>query len=65
MSAIAFSTKVEKETDDAGNAWVVITLRGKWSVFLVCFAGRFCCEVQSLQLDTNADSQQRLPFTRF
>jgi len=30
MSAISFSTKVEKEVDDAGNAWAVITLRGKW-----------------------------------
>lgn len=30
MSAIAFSTKVDKEVDDAGNSWVVITLRGKW-----------------------------------
>jgi cyanate lyase len=29
MSAISFSTKVEKETDDKGE-WVVITLRGKW-----------------------------------
>jgi cyanate lyase len=31
MSAISFSTKVEKETDDKGD-WVVITLRGKWYV---------------------------------
>ncbi|RPA91877.1 Cyanase [Choiromyces venosus 120613-1] len=30
MSAIAFSTKVEKETDDKGVDWAVITLRGKW-----------------------------------
>ena len=30
MSAIAFSTKVEKETDEDGNNWAVITLRGKW-----------------------------------
>jgi len=29
MSAISFSSKVEKETDDKGD-WVVITLRGKW-----------------------------------
>ena len=29
MSAISFSTKVEKETDDKGD-WAVITLRGKW-----------------------------------
>ncbi|KAL0636925.1 Cyanate hydratase [Maublancomyces gigas] len=30
MSAIAFSTKVEKETDDKGVEWAIITLRGKW-----------------------------------
>ncbi|KAK4982263.1 Cyanate hydratase [Elasticomyces elasticus] len=29
MSAITFSTTVEKETDDKGD-WAVITLRGKW-----------------------------------
>ena len=29
MSAIAFSTKVEKETDEKGD-WVKITMRGKW-----------------------------------
>ncbi|KAH8599989.1 cyanate lyase C-terminal domain-containing protein [Bisporella sp. PMI_857] len=29
MSAISFSTKVEKETDEQGT-WAVITLRGKW-----------------------------------
>jgi cyanate lyase len=29
MSAISFSTHVEKETDDKGD-WVVIKLRGKW-----------------------------------
>lgn len=33
MSAISFSTKVEKETDDKGD-WVKITLRGKWCVYL-------------------------------
>ncbi|KAJ6096107.1 cyanate hydratase [Penicillium sp. IBT 16267x] len=32
MSAISFSTKVEKETDADGNNWAVITLRGKWYV---------------------------------
>lgn len=31
MSAISFSTKVEKETDEKGE-WAKITLRGKWSV---------------------------------
>lgn len=30
MSAIAFSTKVDKETDKDGNTWAIITLRGKW-----------------------------------
>jgi cyanase len=38
MSAISFSTKVEKETDEKGE-WVKITLRGKWYVF------RWCCVV--------------------
>jgi len=33
MSAISFSTKVEKEVDESGNAWAVITLRGKWLPF--------------------------------
>lgn len=32
MSAISFSTKVEKETDEDGSTWAVITLRGKWFV---------------------------------
>ncbi len=30
MSAIAFSTKVEKEVDADGVAWVNISMRGKW-----------------------------------
>lgn len=33
MSAICFSTKVEKEVDEKGDAWVVITWRGKWLPF--------------------------------
>ncbi|TVY19435.1 Cyanate hydratase [Lachnellula arida] len=33
MSAISFSTKVEKEVDDKGAEWAVITLRGKWLPF--------------------------------
>ncbi|RKU44949.1 Cyanate hydratase [Coniochaeta pulveracea] len=33
MSAICFSTKVDKEVDESGAAWVVITLRGKWLPF--------------------------------
>lgn len=32
MSAIAFSTKVEKEVDKDGNQWVLIQWRGKWSI---------------------------------
>jgi cyanate lyase len=39
MSAISFSTKVEKETDETGANWAKITLRGKWYVFLFGF---FC-----------------------
>lgn len=33
MSAICFSTKVEKEVDETGSPWVVITLKGKWLPF--------------------------------
>lgn len=33
MSAITFSTSVRKETDEKGD-WAVITLRGKWYVFI-------------------------------
>ncbi|SPQ21908.1 1155e719-d4cb-427f-bf0d-ebe50a16ba9b [Thermothielavioides terrestris] len=33
MSAICFSSKVEKEVDESGAPWVVITLRGKWLPF--------------------------------
>lgn len=30
MSAIAFSTKVDKEVDEQGNTWANISMRGKW-----------------------------------
>ncbi|KAL0944154.1 cyanate hydratase [Colletotrichum truncatum] len=33
MSAICFNTNVEKEIDEAGNPWVIITLKGKWLPF--------------------------------
>jgi cyanate lyase len=33
MSAICFSTTVDKEVDDAGSPWVVITMKGKWLPF--------------------------------
>lgn len=33
MSAICFNTKVEKEVDETGTSWVIITLKGKWLPF--------------------------------
>ncbi|KAI5310436.1 Cyanate hydratase [Ascosphaera atra] len=33
MSAITFSSKVDKETDEQGNNWAVITMKGKWLPF--------------------------------
>ena len=30
MSAICFNSTVEKEVDETGASWVVITLKGKW-----------------------------------
>lgn len=35
MSAICFNTKVEKEIDETGAPWVVITLKGKWCASLL------------------------------
>lgn len=32
MSAICFDTKVDKEVDETGASWVIITLKGKWYV---------------------------------
>lgn len=56
MSAISFSTKVEKETDEKGD-WAVITLRGKWLV------GNWnTCAIPVLE-PTLITS--RLPYTRF
>jgi len=56
MSAISFSTNVKKETDEAGNPWVVITLRGKWYFRLHLMSSSH----------KNADKvHSRLPFTRF
>jgi cyanate lyase len=48
MSAISFSTKVEKETDEKGE-WVKITLRGKWYVAL-SFCGCFVVIVGNFRL---------------
>jgi cyanate lyase len=41
MSAISFSTKVEKETDEKGE-WVKITLRGKWYAYIAYLASFEC-----------------------
>jgi cyanase len=42
MSAISFSTKVEKEKDDKGE-WAKITLRGKWYVCgIICWGNTNC-----------------------
>jgi cyanase len=63
MSAIAFSTKVEKDVDEQGNAWAVITLRGKW---LVLWVSLFL-PVDAPSGSSVADSflLGRLPYTRF
>lgn len=37
MSAICFSTNVDKEVDESGAPWVVITMRGKWLVWHFLF----------------------------
>ena len=50
MSAISFTTKVEKETDEKGD-WAVITLRGKWCVALEAFGYKLTIS--------------RLPYSRF
>lgn len=55
MSAISFSTKVEKETDKDGNNWAVITLRGKWYVNAL----------ESVSLAKRLITSYRLPFSRF
>lgn len=55
MSAITFSTKVEKEVDDKGE-WCKITLRGKWSV----------STLDSLMITiSRANVLSRLPYSRF
>ena len=58
MSAISFSTKVEKEVDDKGE-WVKITLRGKWSVLPLDSICLYACVGETLILEC------RLSFTRF
>jgi cyanate lyase len=52
MSAICFSTTVDKEVDEAGSPWVVITLKGKWQA----------TSSSKHQTHTN---RLRLPFSRF
>lgn len=60
MSAICFSTNVEKEVDDAGASWVVITLKGKWYVQIHLKTKTSW----SLGM-TMIANRPRLPFTRF
>jgi cyanate lyase len=57
MSAICFSTKVDKEVDESGASWVVITMKGKWYVIRtdVSLRVRFPCLLTKF----------RLPFSRF
>ena len=60
MSAITFSTKVEKETDEKWD-WVKITLRGKWYVL------EFTSPVLIVSCVgwSWADFSHRLPYSRF
>lgn len=44
MSAISFSTKIEKETDEKGE-WAKITLRGKWYVVRSMMKYRPCADL--------------------
>ncbi|KAJ5257018.1 Cyanate hydratase [Penicillium angulare] len=63
MSAIAFSTKVEKETDADGNNWAVITLRGKWYVAFLMLK-YWNLELEGIHILTFFQ-RGRLPFSRF
>ena len=66
MSAIAFSTKVDKEVDDTGNSWVVITLRGKWYVFGKELLLSLCSALLLLRRRVGVLANvHRLPFSRF
>jgi cyanate lyase len=47
MSAISFSTKVEKEMDKDGNNWAVITLRGKWYAPFILPAFTFLTDLKT------------------
>jgi cyanate lyase len=66
MSAIAFSTTVDKETDQDGAAWAVITLRGKWYVWGLWTGNQKHPRVLVLVLTHRpALTNNRLPYTRF
>jgi cyanate lyase len=54
MSAIAFSTKVQKETDDKGD-WVVITMRGKWWVYSALPRLRLFCRSSAVSREADVD----------
>ena len=68
MSAICFSTKVEKEVDEAGAPWVVITLKGKWYVWIPRLPQSTLCTdpVQAAfheVLRTETQDHEGVPFT--
>jgi cyanate lyase len=61
MSAIAFSTKVEKETDKDGNNWAVITMRGKWYVLLHAWSKSVRTAVARLSAANDVTAGSHLP----
>lgn len=63
MSAIAFSTKVEKEVDEQGVTWANITLRGKWFVFRLVVLS--LSGLRGYSVANVLCVLCRLPFTRF
>lgn len=68
MSAICFSTKVEKETAEDGSTWAVITLRGKWyvTVFVsVCRSGFLECHVWPCGMEGGTVPFTSSPFATF
>lgn len=63
MSAISFSSKVEKEVDESGAPWVVITLRGKWYVVWSSFFSSGSVSIRLVSsLRPCSPAEFRLPF---
>lgn len=67
MSAICFSTKVEKETAEDGSTWAVITLRGKWYVIVFVSVLRLSlrCVVWTCGMEEEAVPFPSSPFAPF